>query len=469
MSAEPPPASQSDEASPLGDPAGSMLEAARELFRLAFPLMISTGTFSLVLFADRTLLLYHDGPSMSASMAGGAMFWVVTCMPVGIVTMSGAIVSQHVGADQQHRIGRLIWQSVWLALAFIPWFAIVGVNAEWLFRTTGQPENLIGLEGIYLRLLMIGAVGLVLESALSGFFSGTEKTSVIMWVSVASGALNFLLDLVLIFGYGPIPSLGIAGAAIASAIAFWFKAVCYGVILLWYQRESVYKLRSGFGFDPRVFSNLLFFGFPTGLMYLIESSGFTVILLRIGNLGDVPLRATTMAINFNMIAFVPLVGVSIAASVLVGKHLLQSGPTRATKSVYAALGIGLVYSSVWLFPYLVIPDVLLLLYRTSESTSDTLEAIALARGLMKFVAFYIVLDALQIIFAGSLRGAGDTWFVMIGGLSASAIALFVGFTWEPTGDTLHWWWYMITFWIWLLAAMLATRFFQGRWRKMRMV
>ena len=62
--------------------------------------------------------------------------------------------------------------------------------------------------------------------------------------------------------------------------------------------------------------------------------------LRIGSIGDVPLRATTMAINFNMVAFIPLVGVSIAASVLVGRHLLESGPQRAVKSVYAGLLIG---------------------------------------------------------------------------------------------------------------------------------
>ncbi len=447
----------------------SMIEAATEVFRVALPLMISAGTFSLVLFADRTLLLYYDGPSMSASMAGGAMFWVITCLPVGIVSMSGAIVAQHVGAEEPNRIGRLVWQSVWLALAFIPWFALIAANAAWLFRVTGQPESLIALEATYLRILMIGAIGLVLENALSGFFSGTEQTAVIMWVSVASGVLNFFLDLALIFGFGPIPALGIAGAAIASVIAFWFKVFVFAGLLLWVQRESLYKLRAGFGFDRRVFGSLLFFGFPTGLMYLIESSGFTVILLRIGNLGDVPLRATTMAINFNMIAFIPLMGVSIAVSVLVGRHLLQSGPARATQSVVAALGIGLIYSSIWLFAYLAIPDVMLSLYDSADATGETKQAIGLARGLMKFVAIYVVLDAAQIIFAGSLRGAGDTWFVMISGLTASAIALLVGFIWEPTGDTLHWWWYMIAFWIWLLAALLATRFALGRWKSMRMV
>ncbi len=451
------------------DSDGTMMDAMREVFRVALPLMISAGTFSLVLFADRTLLLYHDGPSMSASMAGGAIFWVLTCFPVGIVSMAGAIVGQHIGAGEEDRIGRLMWQSVWLALAFVPWFVIVALNAEWLFRATGQPEGLVGLEATYLRYLMIGAVGLVLESALSGFFSGTERTGVIMWVSVASGLLNLGLDFVLIFGFGPIPSMGIAGAAIASTAAFWFKALVYSVLLLWFQRESVYKLRASFGFDLRVLRNLLFFGFPTGLMYLIESGGFTVILLRIGNLGDIPLRATTMAINFNMIAFIPLMGVSIAASVLVGKHLMQSGPARAAKSAYAAMAIGMVYSMTWLFAYLAVPDLLLSLYESSQTTTETHEAIDMARGLLKFVAIYVVLDAAQVIFAGSLRGAGDTWFVMVAGFTASAVALAVGFLFEPTGDTLNWWWYMLTFWIWLLAALLALRFIQGSWKKMRMV
>jgi MATE family multidrug resistance protein len=455
--------------SDIDDSSESMMDALMEVFRVALPLMISAGTFSLVLFADRTLLLYYDGPSMSASMAGGALFWVVSCLPVGIVSMTGAIVGQHIGAGEQDRIGRLMWQAVWLAIAFIPWFAFIAFNAESLFRATGQPESLIGLESTYLSILMIGAVGLVVESALSGFFSGTEKTAVIMWISVASGVLNLFLDLLLIFGYGPIPALGITGAAIASVISFWFKAVVFATLLLWFQRESLYKLRGGFGFDRRVFGNLLFFGFPTGLMYLIESGGFTVILLRIGNLGDVPLRATTMAINFNMIAFIPLMGVSIAASVLVGKHLLGSGPSRAAKSAYAALGIGLIYSFTWLVAYLAIPDVMLSLYEATQTTPETREAIALARDLLKFVAIYVVLDAAQIIFAGSLRGAGDTWFVMVGGFAASVLPLIVGFTWEPTGDFLHWWWYMIIFWIWLLAAMLAARFVQGGWKKMRMV
>jgi len=458
----------------------SIHAAIREVLQVAMPLMVSAGMFSLVLFADRTLLLWYDGESMSASMAAGNLFWVLVCLPVGVASMTGAIVSQYVGAGQEERIGRFLWQSVWLSLMTTPLFAGFAAIASQLFELASQPPELIQLEATYLRLLLLGAVGMVLETALSGFFSGTERTSVIMWVSVASGLLNLCLDLLLIFGSGPVPALGIAGAAIGSAAAFWFKVVCYAALLLRPKYESVYCLRKGFGFDGAVLGNLVFFGFPTGLMYLTESGGFTVIVLRIGTLGDVPLRATTMAINFNLIAFIPLVGVSIAASVLVGRHLLQSGPARAARSVYGALVIGACYSGTWLLAYLSIPDVMMSMYELNArgiqaGGTDARESIDLARGLLRFVAIYVVLDATQLILAGALRGAGDTWFVLLSGVTASMIALVVGFTFEPSADQLnrdgqlYWWWWMVALWVWLLAMLMVARFIQGSWRRMRMV
>ncbi len=459
----------------------SFLRCVLEVWRVALPLMVSAGTFSLVLFADRTLLLWYDGESMSASMAGGNFFWVFVCLPVGIASMTGAIVSQYVGANEHKNIGRFLWQSVWFSLLTTPAFVGIAFVARTLFQTTGQPDHLLELEATYLRLLMIGAVGLVLESALSGFFSGTERTRVIMWVSLASGVVNLLLDVILIFGAGPIPPLGIAGAAIGSVIAFWTKAVCYCVLLLKPKYESLYRIRSGFGVDLKLGKKLLFFGFPTGLMYFTESGGFTVMVLRIGSIGDVPLRATTMAINFNMVAFIPLVGVSIAASVLVGRHLLESGPQRAVKSVYAGLLIGCAYSTIWLIAYLAIPDAMMSLYQLSDNTEESIAAINIAKTLLSFVAVYVLLDSVQLILAGALRGAGDTWFVLVSGLLAGTLALLVGFTLEPQvsleaqgsletqQQALTWWWWMLTLWIWLLATFMTARFLQGRWKRMRMV
>ncbi|TWT94463.1 Multidrug resistance protein NorM [Stieleria varia] len=451
-----------------------------ELIRVAMPLMVSTGTFCLVLFTDRTLLLRFDGPSMSASMAGGNLFWVLICVPMGVISMSGAIIGQHVGAGEDDKVGRLIWQSVWMALLTIPFFSAVALYADLPFRWTNQPEELIALESAYLGWLMIGAVGLMLETALSGFFAGTERTRVIMWVSVFSGILNIILDAVLIFGLGPIPAMGIVGAAIGSVVAFWFKAACYAVLLCRPAIQSRYEILSGFGFDRAVFLNLLFYGLPSGLMNLAEAGGFTVIILRIGNLGDLPLRATAMAINFNMIAFIPLVGVGIATSVLVGRHLLESGPKRATMSAVAAFLFALTYSVFWAIAYIALPDKMMSLYTYGEMDQSTLDSTHIAQGLLGFVAMYLILDSSQLIFASALRGAGDTWFVLLAGLTASIVALTIGYQFEPTrlpeqpdsaylDTSLQWWWWIITMWIWMLGIAMTGRFIQGRWKEKRMV
>ena len=121
------------------------------------------------------------------------------------------------------------------------------------------------------------------------------------------------------------------------------------------------------------------------------------------------------------------------------------------------------------------------LYQFSDNSEESILAIKIARYLLGFVAVYVLLDSVQLILAGALRGAGDTWFVLISGLLASSIALCVGFAWEPQvsqetqtspeaqQEMLSWWWWMLTLWIWLLATFMTARFLQGRWKRMRMV
>lgn len=451
---------------------GAMLE----VLRVAIPLMISTGTFSLVLFADRTLLLwYKDGTQMSAAMAAGNLYWTLTCLPMGIASLTGAIVAQYVGSGQEKQVGRFLWQVIWFALAMSPLFLFFAWLAPWLFRASGQPAELIASEAMYLRILMVGAAGTVVETGLSGFFSGIQRTRIIMWASVATAIVNVALDVWFIFGGLGIPALGIAGAGLATVIAFWLKALIYASILLGPVFNTRFQIRHGLGWEPKMLLKLLYFGFPAGLQYFTEAGIFTLIVLQIGQLGDVPLRATTMAINFNMIAFIPLVGVSIAASVLVGHHLTSRGVAGAIVATRAALTIAIGYSLLWAPWYVFAPDVLLSFYRIGQSDPETVKAIATARVLLQFVAVYLLFDSVQIILTGALRGAGDTWFVLGSAISATMTAMLVGVSGVHLAtqafgvQPLHWWWAIITLWVLLLAAVMTARYRSGRWQSMRMV
>ncbi len=454
----------------------SLLAAIRHVLQIALPLMVSTGTSSIVLFADRTLLLYYqDGSHMSAAMAGGNMYWTLVCFPVGIASMTGAIVAQYIGSGRPSEVGRFLWQSVWLAVLAIPFFLVIAWLTPWIFRMTGQTEALIPLATTYLRILLLGAVGSVLDTGLSGFFSGTQRTRVIMWSSLLAGLVNLVLDYWFIFGGLGIPPLGIAGAAIASVIAFWLKAVIYAVLLLSDDLHRTYVTRCRAGMDRKLLGKLMYFGSPAGLQHLAEAGGFTAIILQIGQLGDIPLRATTMAVNFNLIAFIPMVGVGIAASVLVGHHLTESGPQRAIMVNRAALIVGWIYSLVWVVLCFGFPQWLLSLYALTDASAETVEAMSMARALLGFVGIYVLFDATQLIVAGSLRGAGDTWFVLIAASSISVIWVMLGLLAKSSMERwlgispLHWWWAVITAWVLTLAVVMVLRYWSGRWQSMRMV
>lgn len=441
--------------------------------------MISSGCLSVVLFADRTLLMRYDADAMSAAMASGNVFWSLICLPLGIASMTGAFVAQYVGAGRSREVGRFLWQAVFFALATTPCWLVIAYFAPQIFAFAQQPQELLDLETRYMRLLMMGALAGVLESALSGFFSGTHRTMIVMWINLLAAIMNLLLDVPLIFGWGPIPAMGIAGAAIASVLSFWFKAIAYAYLLTRPNLRESFAIFSGFGIDWKMLRSLLFFGLPAGLQYVAESGAFTLITLQIGQIGSLELQATTMAINFNMIAFVPLIGVSIAASVVVGGHLTASGPRVAVRAAHTSLLIGFCYAAAWALLYVAAPRLVMSFYEftaTVGNPSDlqavgaqSSQAINIAQGLLLFVASYILLDTGQLVLAGVLRGAGDTWFVLIATFTASATALLVGWWCEPEEVSLYYWWYVIAGWIWLLAICMGARFLQGHWKEKRLV
>jgi MATE family multidrug resistance protein len=446
-----------------------------DVLRVALPLLVSTGMFSLVLFTDRTLLYWYDGSAMSASMSAGNVFWSMICLPMGIASMTGAMIAQHVGAKQTTEVGKLLWQSVWLAVLFIPFVLLAAYFAPVIFHWTGQPQELIAMETTFIRILMIGACGIVLDSGLSGFFSGTERTAVIMWTSVASALLNLVLDVWLIFGGFGVPALGIQGAATASVIAFWLKPIIYLGLLRSPKWEASYQLRKGFCFNPRTLLRLVYFGFPAGLHSVAESGSFSWILLQIGKLGDHSLQATTMAINFNLVAFIPLVGLQVGTSVVVGRRLTESGPDRAAEAVRASLIVGMIYCALWAILYILIPDVLFSIYGGTAIDSTGHETVAVAKQLLWIVTAYLFLDAAQIILSGALRGAGDTWFVLVTVVTASLSVILLGSVlYEPIVsrqlvNPLIYWWLVMCVWVWSLGITLSLRYRHGRWRSMRMI
>ena len=134
-----------------------------------------------------------------------------------------------------------------------------------------------------------------------------------------------------------IPELGIRGAAWATVFSHLLGAVLFLILIFRGKFRRKYHTLRAWRFEIGLFRRLMRFGLPNGLQVFLEVLSFSLFILLVGRLGEVPLAATNLAFNINTLAFLPMLGLGIAVSTLVGRYLGQNRAELAERSTYSAL------------------------------------------------------------------------------------------------------------------------------------
>ena len=440
-----------------------------QLIQIALPLIISTGFFSLQLFIDRTLLFAYSSDSAAAAMSAGTAFWTMICFPTGLIGYVYVFVAQYYGAKREERIGLAVWQAAWMTVCITPMFVLGWWLMPKLFVYSEHPINVIALETSYFRWMIWAGPSTVITAAMAGFFSGLGKTMVVMATDVFCTFVNLALSIVLVFGYGPFPEMGIDGAALATVIASWLHLPILGFAMFRPKLIRQYGLLN-WRWDSELIWRMVRYGWPAGVQMLSEAGAFFVIMLKVGKLGELPAAATTLALGVNILAFVPMMGLSQALGVLVGQHLTEGKVELAVRTVRTCLLISAIYTTGFALVYWFFPDQVLAIYSMTAKVEQFAAIEPLVKPLLVFIAIYCILDGFQIIFVGAIKGAGDTFYVLLGTLVTSVIAIAVGIIggllW---GESLNWWWIVITMWVISMMFAFGIRYWLGYWKKMRVI
>ncbi len=438
--------------------------------RVTLPLMVSTASWTVMTFIDRLFLFWHSADALAASMPGAMMNFLVLCPFLGLATYVNAFVAQYFGAGKRERVGPAVWQGMWLGVMVIPFALATNPFAPALFRLIGHEPAVQAAEVEYFQILNFGSGAMVLAGAMSSFFTGRGQVRPVMLIDVASAVINVVLDYLWIFGYGGFPEWGLAGAAWATVVALWFKPLAYGLLMALPEPRAVYATLSGWRLDRELMGRLFRYGGPNSVQMLLEVGSFSLFLMIVGRLGALELTACNLAFTINNLAFMPVYGIGIAATSLVGQRLGQNEPDLAARSTWSALSIGGAYNAFMAVIYLTCPAVLLRLAGMNLESSDHAELERLVVVLLRFVAAYCLFDTMYIIFSSALKGAGDTKFVLmvtlaLAGLPGLGTALGV----NVLGFGLFWGWSVLTAWVLLLGVIYLARFLQGAWRSKRVI
>lgn len=396
----------------------------KQLIIVAFPLILSMGSVSVLLFVDRMFLSWYSADAIAAAVPAGMLNFALICFFLGLSMYTSTFVAQYTGAKRPEKVGPALWHGIYIAAIGGVLIPLVAPFSDEIFAFVGHSPAVQKLEADYLSILCIAAGFFLCNGAMSCFYSGRGKSWTIVWVNIILTLLNAFFDYALIFGNWGFPEMGIQGAALSSLISAAIVTVIYASLIFSKAHNERYNTRSGWRFNRALFTRFLRFGAPSGVHFFLDVSGFTAFVLIVGRIGYYELTASNIILQISLIGFLPLVGLGVATSILVGQFQGAQNSSLARRATWNAVKLAAIYSTTIATLYFFIPDILAAPFLIKTEIEDIELLRSLVFMLFNFLIAFTFFDSLAIICGSALKGAGDTKYVM-GTLGVSSLCVLV--------------------------------------------
>ncbi len=429
------------------------------IWELAWPTMLTNLLFSVVGIVTTIVVGRLGAEAVAAAGIGQQIFFGLQALLMAVSAGTSALVARAWGAGDPDEAVRVTIASLCLAGGVAIVVAIpTMVFAEPLASVFGLEANATAMAGDYIRWLsafnLFFAIGFILNAALRA--AGDARTP--LWIGVGTNVVNGALIYPLVFGLGPLPALGLTGAAIAGGISFALASTAF--LMLWAGGWLVLPFKATQWLERARIVRLVDVGYPALLEQLVFRLGFFIFFIIIGSYyGAKAFAAYSIGTNVLSVCFVVGFAFSIAGSTLVGQHLGANDPDGAERAGWRALqlaiasmatiGVAVFFSAEPLARLMIDDDVV----------------VAHAVTFIYILGAVMPLMAIEFALGGSLRGAGDTRFplyaTIVGllGMRCTAAALA---TW--LGADVEWVYAALIGDYLVKGVMMVWRFRSGRWK-----
>jgi MATE family multidrug resistance protein len=443
----------------------------KEVLAIAYPLILGQLSFTIQAFVSRLFLTWYSPEALAGAMTG--LFAALAL--IGLFSVTGeyltVFVAQYLGAGRPERVGPVMWQGIYFsALAGLVCAGLSPIVSP-LFHLAGHAPLVMAYEISYSRILLIGAFPTILMATLSTFFAGRGETRVVFVVTVFVTALNVVLDYLWIFGHLGFPRGGVVGAAFASITCESVGSIVFFILMLREPFRKAYATLGGWRLEPELLFRFIRLGVLAGLQFSVELFAFELFMVIVGRIGTIPLAASGMAFNLNIFVFVPMIGLGVGVSSLVGRHLGADQPEAAERSAWSAFSLSLVYMCFWSALYVFAPGLLLIPFAAGSDPATFVPLAATTTVLLRFIAFYSLFDMMNLVFASGLKGAGDTRYPLVVTCVLSVVAMLVPayVLCIKLHAGVYVAWTTATAYVLFVGLLMLVRFRAGKWKSLRIV
>ncbi len=381
----------------------SLVAEARRIAVLALP-VVGAQVASILLNVVDLLMVGRVGVEpLAAGSLGRLWIWGTLILGMGLIMGIDPLISQAHGARNRHALGLTLQRGIVLAL-----LASIPIAVLWLFTgpvlvAGGQDPELSAQAARYALVQLPGLPAFLVFSALRQYLQGRGIMWPALWVLVVSNVVNVLANWVLIFGHFGFPALGLVGAGIATGSVQILQLV---LLVLWIRRFRLHRGAwtgwSRAALDPAALGSILKLAVPVSVQVGLEMWAFQIATLMAGKLGTEELAAHTVVLNLASISFMIPLGISIGTVTRVGNLIGAGRPQQAQVAAWAALLLGAGVMTLSGTAFLMGREVFASWY------VDDPTVLALSAAILPIAAAFQLVDGIQVVGGGILRGMGRT-------------------------------------------------------------
>jgi MATE family multidrug resistance protein len=396
---------------------------------LALPVMLSRAGLVIMIAVD-TFLCRGSGAELA--YFGGSVQPQTFLQATGIGLLIGTVVlcAQADGAGEQQRCGG-IWRLSLIVAGLLGLLqTTILASGDSLMRLLGQPADIAIGSGMALQMFAIGMPGLMLFTACNLLLEGISRPWPGTIIMLVANAVNLMLAWPLASGaidLSPVlgrPISSASAAALATSITRWLMFFCALLVILNQRDRARYGIALLGGWHRGELKRLLWLGLPLALAIGLESSCFGSMIIMAGWLGTSSLAAMHSAVNLTSLVYMLTIGIATAAAIRVANAIGRGSWRDAARAGWVAFGLEFAVMAL-------VASALLTFVRPITQAYSNDDAVALLLvPVFTVTALMVVIDGLQGVLMGSLRGASDTVLpTSIYGLSFWAIGVPIGYVW----------------------------------------
>jgi len=370
---------------------------------LAVPMILELSLESVFAVVDM-FFVGKLGPNAIATVGlSEAMVTIVYSVAIGLSTAATAVVARRVGEKDLAAAAHAGAQSLVVCVAVSLVLSAIGVIfAPDILRLMGASAEVVAEGTSFARIMLGGSVIIILLFLINGIFRGAGNAAIAMrslWL--ASGS-NIILCPLLIYGWGPIPALGLPGAAVATTIGRGI-GVLYQCWHLYRGSNGIQIRAAHLKWDTTIIKSLINIAWPATFQFIIASGSWIMLARLVAETGGTDASAGYQVAIRNVVFFIlPAWGLSNAAATLVGQNLGANQPDRAEKSVLLTARYNAVFMALVTLLFVFLAEPIISIF-TKDATIQQIGAQAL-----QIIGTGYIFYGIGMVMMQALNGAGDT-------------------------------------------------------------